>query len=180
MRLLERIGLSALVALLLSVLPWQLAKATPAVALAQAKQQAAVGQSAQALHTAEHALQTYPTDAQLRFYRAVLLHDMGRVDAAFNAFSELHNSHPELPDPLNNLAVIHASRGEWADARRRLEEALRNDPTHRNARENLGDVYFRLAMEQWQTAAADTRPEPALAQKLSLGRQMLQPVAPRR
>jgi Flp pilus assembly protein TadD len=180
MRLLERIGLSALVALLLTALPWQPASASPAAALAQARQQASVGQPAQGLQTAERALQAYPADAPLRFFRAVLLHDMGRLDAAFAAFTELHNSHPELPDPLNNLAVIHASRGEWADARRRLEEALRNDPTHRNARENLGDVYFRLALEQWQTAAADTRPEPALAQKLTLGRQLLQQAAARR
>jgi Flp pilus assembly protein TadD len=180
MWLLERIGLSTLLALVLTALPWQPASASPAAALAQARQQATTGQPEQALQAAERALQTYPADAQLRFFRAVLLHDMGRDEAAFAAFSELHHSHPELPDPLNNLAVIHASRGEWADARRRLEEALRNDPSHRNARENLGDVYFRLALEHWQTAAANTRPEPALAQKLALARQLLQSVATRR
>lgn len=141
--------------------------------LAQVRQQAANGQPEQALQASERALLAKPADVEMRFLRAVLLHDLGRAEAAFAAFTELHDSHPELPDPLNNLAVIHAARGEWLDARRRLEEALRNDPKHRSARENLGDVYLRLALEHWQAAAADTRPEPSLARKLLLARQLL-------
>jgi Flp pilus assembly protein TadD len=141
--------------------------------LARARQLAAAGQLQPALQAAERALQAAPRDVELRFLRGVLLHDLGRLDAAQQAFGDLHQTHPELADPLNNLAVIHAARGEWQDARRRLEEALRNDPQHRSARENLGDVYLRLALEQWQAAAAGGRPEPALARKLSVARQLV-------
>jgi Flp pilus assembly protein TadD len=142
--------------------------------LAQARQMAAAGQLQPALDATERALRDKPRDAELRFFRAVLLMDLGRTELAFTAFSELHDSYPELPDPLNNLAVIHASRGQWHEARQRLEEALRNDPQHRSARENLGDVYLRLAIEQWQ-AAAGARADGALQRKLTLARSIATP-----
>ena len=147
--------------------------------LAQARQFAASGQTAQALQATERALQDKPKDAELRFYHGVLLHDLGRLDAAFAAFTELNETHPELPDPLNNLAVIHAARGQWQEARRRLEEALRNDPKHRGARENLGDVYVRLAIDHWQAAAAGARADPGLLRKLAMARQIAEAVASR-
>lgn len=156
------------------------AAAAAAPSLEQVRQQAAEGRVQEALQLTEQALQAQPRHAEWRFLRGVLLLDLGRQEAAYAAFMALHESHPELPDPLNNLAVIHAARGEWHDARRRLEEALRNDPSHRSARENLGDVYLRLAVDHWQQATAGGRAEPTLARKLSLGRQLMQQPAPAR
>jgi Flp pilus assembly protein TadD len=75
---------------------------------------------------------------------------------------------------LNNLAVLHAGRGDLDAARAALESALRKNPRHRAARENLGDVYLRLALRQWQSAADLSAPEPLLVQKLSVVRSLIQ------
>lgn len=149
-------------------------------ALGDARRQAAAGQPDVALATVEKALAAKPKDAELRFQRGVLLADLGRREAAMQAFTELNQEFPELPDPLNNLAVLYAAQGDLERARASLEAALRNQPGHRAARENLGDVYARLALRLWQSLAAGAQVEPTLARKLALARQLVsvQPASP--
>lgn len=149
-------------------------------ALGDARRQAAAGQSEVALATIDKALGAKPQDAQLRFQRGVLLADLGRHEAAMQVFLALNQEFPELPDPLNNLAVLHAAQGDLERARVALEAALRNQPGHRAARENLGDVYARMALRLWQSLAAGTQVEPTLARKLALARQLVsvQPGSP--
>jgi Flp pilus assembly protein TadD len=127
----------------------------------------------------DQALLNRPTDPELRFLRGVLLADLGRTEAAMAAFVALNQDFPELPDPLNNLAVLYAARGELERARELLESALRNEPRHLTARENLGDVYLRLAIREWQAVSEQTRPEPALTRKLALARQLVVQLADR-
>jgi len=55
-------------------------------------------------------------------------------------------------------------------AREALETALRNDPAYTTARENLGDIYVRLAIQAYERAGTST---PELQRKLQLARQML-------
>lgn len=141
-------------------------------ALSDARRLAASGQPEQALAATEAGLAAKPRDAELRFLRGVLLADLGRHDGAMDLFRGLNQDYPELPDPLNNLAVLHAARGELEEARLALEMALLNDPTHRTARENLGDIYLRLAIRHWEASAADVRPDSPLARKLNLARQL--------
>jgi Flp pilus assembly protein TadD len=120
-------------------------------ALNDARRLAGTGQFAAALAGIDKALSAKPRDAELRFARGVLLTDLGRATDAMNVFTDLSQEYPELPDPLNNLAVLHAERGELDRARGLLENALRSEPRHRTARENLGDVHLRLAIRQWQS-----------------------------
>ncbi len=133
----------------------------------------AAGDFATALQRADQALATKPRDAALRFARGVVLAELKRDADALAAFERLNEDFPELPDPLNNIAVLHAAAGRVDAARAALEAALRNDPQHRAARENLADVYLRLAVRLWDGLANPGPADPAVARKLRLARELL-------
>jgi len=92
--------------------------------------------------------------AQERFLQGVALMDEQRDAAALEVFVQLTQEYPGLPDPYNNIALLHARAGRLEEARQALEVALRNDPGHRTARANLGRVHLMLAVQSWELAAA--------------------------
>lgn len=141
--------------------------------LAEVQRLAGAGDLVAALQRADAALAAKPRDAELRFLRGVLLADLKREAEALAVFEQLHEDYPELPDPLNNLAVIHAGQGRLDEARAALEAALRNDPRHRHARENLAEIYLRLAIRLWEGLQASGPPDPALQRRLRLARELL-------
>jgi Flp pilus assembly protein TadD len=131
------------------------------------------GQPAEALRRTEAALAEQPRDGRLRFLKGVMLADAKRQDEALQIFTALTEDFPELADPYNNLAVIYAARGQLQAAQQALLVALRNDPTHRAARENLGDVYLALAQQSWTAAQAHAKGDDAeLRRKLRLAREI--------
>jgi Flp pilus assembly protein TadD len=140
--------------------------------MAEAQRLHAAGDLAGALTRVDLGLAERPRDAQLRFLRGVLLSEANRADEALAVFEQLSEDYPELADPLNNIAVLHAAAGRLDAARAALEAALRNDPQHRTVRENLADVYVRLAVRLWEWLLAP-QPDPAIARKLRLARELL-------
>jgi Flp pilus assembly protein TadD len=127
-----------------------------------------------ALQRVERALAAQPDDADLRFFRAVILADSGRRDDAIEALTRLLRDHPQLAEPYNNLAVLYAGQGRLEMARQALEAALRNDPAYTVAHENLGDLYVRLAQQSYQRALPPQGVTPLpLQQKLRLARELL-------
>ena len=104
------------------------------------------GDVQQALRKADEAIAAQPRAAQVRFLKGVMLADLKRNAQAIEVFAALTQDFPELPDPYNNLAVLYAAEGQLQNALVALQTALRNDPAHRAARENLGDVYLALAI----------------------------------
>lgn len=131
-----------------------------------------------ALERVERAQGAAPRDPQLRFLRGVVLMDLERDDAALAAFTELVQEYPNLPDPHNNIALLQARAGRPELALQALQAALRNDPGHRTARANLGQVHLMLAVQAWEQAAA-TGPLEAPTQRLLEGvRALLQAGAP--
>jgi Flp pilus assembly protein TadD len=130
------------------------------------------GQSAQALQRVERAVTSHPGDAGLRFLLGVLLSESRRDTEATQVFERLIQDFPELPEPYNNLAVLHASKGQWDKSRELLESALRNDPTYLTAHRNLGDVLVRLALRAYQSAAGKLEPDEPLARRLRLAREL--------
>ncbi len=96
-------------------------------------------------------LKANPKDAQMRFLKGVILTQRGRRDEAAAVFTALTQDYPELPEPYNNLAVIHASQGAYEKARIALETAIRVTPDYATAYENLGDVYAALAARSYET-----------------------------
>ena len=87
-------------------------------------------------------------------------------------FERLTQDHPDLPEPYNNLAVLHAARGQLDRARELLEQALRHDPNYFAAQENLGDVFARLAQRAYEKASANPQAEPSLQRKLRIARDL--------
>lgn len=125
-----------------------------------------------ALHQARQAAAAAdPGNPAPRFALGVLLLDRREDAEALALFTTMTQQFPSLPEPLNNIALLHARAGRWDAARAALEAALRNDPGHRVARENLGDVHLQLALQAWE-AAAGGAPGPALQHKLKAGREL--------
>lgn len=112
------------------------------------------GEAASALQRVEAALAAQPRDVALRFLQGVVLLDLQRDEAALAHFTAMTQDYPELPDPYNNIALLHARAGRLEMARQALEAALRNDPGHRTARINLGELHLMLAAQAWELATA--------------------------
>lgn len=148
-------------------------------ALAQARRLREEGDAAAALRTVEMALERRPRDVALRFTRAVMQADLGRIDEAMAGFTELTQEYPELPEPYNNLATLHAARGELDQARAALDEAVRAMPAYALAWENLGDVYLRMAERAWQRAIRFDKQSEA-AGKLKMARELIARITPAR
>jgi Flp pilus assembly protein TadD len=137
------------------------------------------GDVQQALRKADEAIAAQPRAAQVRFLKGVMLADLKRNAQAIEVFTELTQDFPELSDPYNNLAVLHAAEGHLPSALVALQTALRNDPAHRAARENLGDVYLALAMQAWTAAQTGAKGDDAgLRRKLQLAREIQAVPAP--
>jgi len=131
------------------------------------------GDIEQALRRADTAIAAQPRAAQIRFLKGVMLSDLKREAEATQTFVALTEDFPELPDPYNNLAVLYAAQGQLSNALNALHSALRSDPTHRAARENLGDVYLALAAQAWAAAQAKSQGDDAeLRRKLRLAREI--------
>ena len=131
------------------------------------------GDAAAALPRLQQASSADPRDVQMRFLLGVALMDLQRDDEALAHFGRMAQDYPELPDPQNNIALLHARGGRLEAARLALETALRNDPTHRAARSNLGQVHLLLAVQAWELAAADAPLDTALLRRLEAVRALL-------
>ncbi len=130
------------------------------------------GQTTAALQRAERFVASRPDDAPMRFLLGVILADSQRYAEATEAFLKLTRDHPQLAEPHNNLAALHASAGDYERARIALEQALRANPDYAVAQENLGDVHAMLASQAYARAAkldpgnSTVRPKMALVREL--------------
>ena len=107
---------------------------------------------AEALERLEQFLSENPGHLDAKLLRGVVLTRQGDIDAAIAAFAQLSVEHPSLPEPHNNLAVLHASRGDYESARVALLRAIELQPNYDTAHENLGDLYAKLATIQYERA----------------------------
>jgi tetratricopeptide (TPR) repeat protein len=130
------------------------------------------GQHREALASVNKALATKPRDPQARFLKAVILTEQGNTREAIDIFTRLTQDFPELPEPYNNLAVIHASQGQYEKARIALEQSIRTHPSYATAYENLGDVYAKLASQAYDKALQLDKTNTGAQNKLSLVREI--------
>ena len=114
-----------------------------------------------------------PREAQARFLKSVAESDIGRPQDAVMTLRALLADFPELPEPRNNLAVLYAAQGNYALARQELELAIAAAPDYAIAHENLGDVYARLAVTEYEHAAALDKTNRTVPPKLKLARDLL-------
>ena len=133
------------------------------------------GKLAEAQARVDRYLAAKPRDPQMRFMKGVIQRDTGRLADAIITFTRLTEDHPELPEPYNNLAVIHASLGQNEKARAALEMAIRTNPSYATAHENLGDVYAKLASQAYNKALQMDSTNAAAQPKLVLIRELFNP-----
>ncbi len=133
----------------------------------------AKGDLAAALRATESAATQDPRDTQARFLRAVVLMDLRRNAEALESFMQLAQEFPELPEPYNNIALLQVRAGRLEMARQALETALRNDPGHRTARANLGEVHLMLAVQAWEQAASAGPLDARLMRRLDAARALV-------
>ena len=131
------------------------------------------GDAAAALARAERLAATEARNVQAQFLRGVALMDLQRDAEALALFEAMSQFHPELPEPWNNIALLHVRAGRIEAAREALGVALRNDPAHLTARTNLGWVHLMLAAQAWEGVAAAGPLDPALARRLQAVRELL-------
>ena len=130
------------------------------------------GSSAQALAVADKLLLARPKDVQVRFLKGVVLAETQRGAEAIGVFQTLTEDFPELAEPYNNLAALHAAQGDYEKARVALEQALRGNPGYATAHENLGDVYAMLASRSYGRALALEPANNSVSTKLGLVREL--------
>ncbi len=128
--------------------------APPPSAATEIRELMRAGRNDEALARAEARLKDNPRDAQVRFMRGVILTEQGRTVEATLAFETLIQEFPELPEPYNNLAAIHAAQGRYESAQRLLQQALLAQPDYVTAYENLGDLYLSMAESAYDRALA--------------------------
>ncbi len=136
--------------------------------LQEAQQLLKQGQVDRALERVDQYLKTRPKDARGRFLRGILLAEQNKPDDAIRVFTELTQDYPELPEPYNNLAVLHASQGQYDKARNALEMAIRTHPSYATAHENLGDIYAKMASQAYDKALKLDNGNKAARTKLNL------------
>ncbi|MBK6614090.1 tetratricopeptide repeat protein [Ottowia sp.] len=158
-RLLSPIRLLALLACALAAPAW-------ADDYAEVQRLQRTGQTREALAEADKHIAAHPRDPQMRFIKASVLSAAGRPDEAQELLTQLTRDYPELAEPWNNLAVLHAGRGRLDQAREALETALRIQPDYATALENLGDVQARQAAAAYQRARRLDAGNPRLAPKI--------------
>ncbi len=107
---------------------------------------------AEALKQLDALLVDNPDDVEARLFRGVILTRQGSIDEAIATFDKLTRHNPELPEPLNNLAVLYAAQGRYDDSREVLLRAIALEPRYDTAHENLGDVYAKLANIAYERA----------------------------
>jgi Flp pilus assembly protein TadD len=130
-------------------------------------------QRSEALAHIEAALKKTPDDLRLRFALGVMAMELGQHARARSVFLALTQEHPDLADPHNNLAVLQAAAGDLDGARASLEQALRLQPDHQQAQENLGDVLLRLATRAYERSSQGPSPATAsVTQKLQRTQQL--------
>lgn len=138
--------------------------------LADVNRLLAAGEAERALQVARAA--PAPRTAALQFAEGVILMDLKRDAEAAAVFQALAQQHPDLPEPHNNLALLHARAGRLDAARGALEAALRNEPSNQLARMNLGEIHLRLAIQAWERAALGRPDDAALKRRLEQAREL--------
>jgi len=107
------------------------------------------GRLAEAEARVDRHLASKPRDPQMRYFKGVIQRDSGRPAEALATFTKLAEDYPELPEPHNSVAVLHAAQGDYEKARGALEMAIRANPGYATAHENLGDIHARLASQSY-------------------------------
>lgn len=88
-----------------------------------------------------------PQNQPVRFFKASVVHDGGNLVDSYFLYDALAKEGYRKPECLYRMAVIELRREDQALARQHLEEAIRLDPKHTLARQELDRLLRGLASE---------------------------------
>jgi tetratricopeptide (TPR) repeat protein len=108
----------------------------------------------QARDICERGLERFPEDAELRFRRAILLHESGSLAEAARLYEDLfattERRHFSSLDrgitgfkARQNLALVYQDMGEWANAEKQWRLITKEMPCYRAGWRGLADVLIR-------------------------------------
>ncbi len=123
-------------------------------------------QYSQSLKLTQQLIQQYPGSPDLALMEGVMFNQLNRTDEAEQVFLRLSEKHPELPEPLNNLAVIYVNRGDMNRAISTLQKAFETHPSYARVQSNLRTLYTTLASQAYNRALnlGSQAPAPVLAE----------------
>ena len=147
--------------------------------LQEANQLLKQGQLDRALDRVNAYLGRNAKDARGRFLKGIIFAEQKKQGEAIKIFTELTQDYPELPEPYNNLAVLHASQGQYDKARVALEMAIRTHPSYATAHENLGDIYAKMASQAYDKALQLDKGNTTAQAKLNLIKDLFPAKQPR-
>ncbi|MFM2058980.1 MAG: hypothetical protein RLY71_3365 [Pseudomonadota bacterium] len=103
-------------------------------------------------HAEPAAQSTTAADIRQRLQHGSTLAEQQQVDQAIEVFRRLTQDHPDLTEAYNNLAVLQARQGRYAEARSNFEKALRTSRSHATAYDNLVQMYALQASQAYARA----------------------------
>ena len=97
-------------------------------------------------------LQHQPNNILVQFLTAVAYQQNNQTQNAQQLYQQIILDHPKLPEPRNNLALIHLQQGEHDQAIEVLIGSLKTHPAYATAWQNLNKLYQGLASEAYRKA----------------------------
>lgn len=118
--------------------------------------------SGEALPASDPQTRATGTGYRAEFIRALAAFRDNRFAEARELVQALRTTNPNEIDPINLSAAIHLATGQWADAKRDLENVLERKPNDGNASKNLARIALQEGDAQRARALlqplAETRP----------------------
>jgi tetratricopeptide (TPR) repeat protein len=132
----------------------------PEILTARARMYADAGDLPRALSVLDQAALDYPDNLDLRYAKAAVFEDQGRIREALRELTDIKNRRPEDPAALNALGYTLADHSqELTRARKLIEHAYAAAPRNAAILDSLGWVLFR----QGHTAEAEAYLQAAYA-----------------
>ena len=111
----------------------------------------------------------HPENMNARFQYATVLSLTQKNDEAINEYYKIIKDYPNLYEAYNNLGVLYSNLGLYEKSLTEFSNAIKINPKYNTAIENLGDLYLRLAIQNYKKVLSnDFNNESALAKYAKL------------
>ena len=126
----------------------------------------------EALNLTEDYLSRNKSDIKFQFLKGLILTRLNRYNDAEKIFYKMAEENPNLPEPLNNLAVIYSIQGEYSKAQEILKKALESNRNYETVYHNLSDLYAKVASRAYNQALGISQTERGPVEKLLFLREL--------
>ena len=121
-----------------------------------------------AVEAGEQLLEKKPLWPHVQFLTAYAYQMNKQSNKAAIMYQALINQHPELPEPRNNLAMIHLATGDYDAASKLLVEAISTHNSYATAYQNLSRIYTGIASEAYRRALSESKEPTNYTHKIEL------------